>query len=339
MKVQKKVILILSIFNIFIIVRHVNSLDLAGIQNDFNAYADSVINSMPLNAAVGLNWSDAYIGNLPFHFGGGVSFGTITMDKGPFVKEAANLGANTSKIDPGGGDFDKTFIPAYVLDLRFGGFGLPFDVGGKIGYLWKVEDWKNSNFGLNFIIAGCDIRFAVLKGGPVLPKVSIGLGFNYVNGGIDLDMAENTEFSALSNIKITAEKPVLDLFWETRTLEVKAQISKTIGGPVFNLYLGLGGGYAWSNAGYKIKSNLNYTNGDVKTPISQAQGDIQAVGIGGFDQFDANGFSAIKDGYGGFFRTYGGFSLNFAIIKVDLMFMFVVPGFNYGFTLGLRAQS
>jgi hypothetical protein len=333
MKVLKRVFILLVFYNA-VSFCGADSLSLGNIQGDFDAYADSIMHSLPLNAAFGSDWSDAYIGNLPYHFGIGLSIGGLTTTGEPFIKEINNFAGNTAAIAPISG-YRTGIIPAYVLNFRIGGYFLPFDIGGKIGYLWaglKSADSDNSRY---FILTGVDLRFALLKGSATMPKISLGAGFNYLNGGIELLLNDKTTFPVGAHTLSATGNPTLDFFWETKVLEFKVQISKTIGGPLLSPYLGLVGGLAWSQAGYQIKSALSYDGGDT----TQADTDLKNLGIEGFNGgITNNGFSALKQAMSGFFRIYTGFSLNFSVLKADLSYSCIFPDSNYALALNLRLQ-
>jgi hypothetical protein len=328
MKAFKKALIVPILFNVALFC---GALSLADIQGDFDAYADGTMHSLPLSAAFGSDWSDAYVGNLPYHFGVGVSVGFGTTAGESCIKEIKNFGGNAAAIAPISG-YNTGILPAYVLNFRIGGYALPFDIGGKIGYLWaglKPDGADNSRY---FVIAGLDLRYALLKGGATMPKVSLGVGFNYLNGGIELLLNDGTAFQADAQTLITAQgKPTLDFFWETKTLEFKAQISKTIGSPVFSPFFGIAGGIAWSEAGYKLNSTLT---GDV----AGANNALKAQGVEGFSSFSDSGFSTVKSATSGFCRLYGGVALNFAVLKVDLSYACAFPDFNYGLAINVRLQ-
>ena len=88
---------------------------------------------------------------------------------------------------------DTLVWPTVTADLRVGGFILPFDVGftamsfdsSKINSLEKAIDPAYFDF---FMIGG-DIRYAILKGGILRPKLSVGVGAYYTKGdfGVEQD--------------------------------------------------------------------------------------------------------------------------------------------------------
>jgi hypothetical protein len=318
-----------------------DDLTLETIQKTVDDFSTSVIGAMPLNAAIGLSWSDAYIGQLisaPPHFGVGLNVGAATMELDPLKNLAASFGANLSALPFG-------VLPAYTIDARIGGFGLPFDIGLKGGYLPEIAALTKAGFGLNYLMLGADLRYALLDK-PALPKVSVGIGFNFVEGGIGLTMGGDTEFSfgegtSLGRQIISASAPNLNFVWGAKTLEAKVQASYSL--LIFTPYIGGALGLSWSKAGYELNSTLKY-NGKTITDLQGLKDDLKeafkGTGIDGLDNISADGFSNIQTTsakvYG---RLFGGFSLNLAAFKIDLSVMCGVPNFkNFAGTLGFRFQ-
>ena len=109
------------------------ALEYSAYEDGFEAFATEVAKSLPFNAAIGLNWSDAYIGNFP-HFGVGITVGATAIPYDAMKPVIDALGADLS----GEMDFLETWgapFPAYSIEARVGGLMLPFDVGVKLGVL------------------------------------------------------------------------------------------------------------------------------------------------------------------------------------------------------------
>jgi len=147
--------------------------------------ASTLSATLPFNSTLGLNWSDAYIGQLlgvPPHFGVGVSAGATTVQADEIKTLLTTLGVDT-------GAFPRIVpIPAAVAEARIGGFLLPFDIGVKGGYippdLGKTIKDATGGLNLDYLAAGADLRFALIKGNLLLPRVSLGVGVNYMKGGL-----------------------------------------------------------------------------------------------------------------------------------------------------------
>ena len=317
------------------------SLDLADLQKNVSNFSETIAKSLPFNSSLGMNWSDAYIGkffpSFPPHFGVGGSFGVTTMDM-PSMRGIADL----LDYDIPGSDLSlfsgKMIIPAYAAEARIGGFFLPFDIGVKFGKLPPIE-WLGASYGLHYTMFGADVRWAILQGNVILPKVSIGVGFNYLSGGIGATLGSGSsfDFNYLSTpYTLAVPAPEFNLLWKTYGIEARAQISKQI--LILTPYAGIGAGYSWSEAGYELKTDVTL-NG---SSIGQAQKDtikgfLDAAGLAGMD-IDANGFSSIVKNTTFNARAFGGISFNILVLKIDLTLMYNLLDGQFGAQAGVRVQ-
>lgn len=153
-------------------------------------------------------WADAYIGKLfpsvPPHFGGGFNFGLTHIDTSGLAKAAETL--NIKGIE------DSYYFPVFTLDLRVGGVILPFDCDvvfmktGKIG-----TEIMGADLDVDFFTVGFDARYALVEGGLILPKVSVGLGYYYNQGTFNADSSYATA----------------EINYKVQTLSMSAQLSKS----------------------------------------------------------------------------------------------------------------
>jgi hypothetical protein len=300
------------------------SLELKELQDAAESFSDSLAESLPFNASLGLNWSDAYIGKLipsiPPHFGVGGSFGFTTIDM-----EAANDLAKALGFEI---PFDtgKLILPAYAGEARLGGLFLPFDIGLKAGFLPSVGLW-GSDVKTNYTMFGADIRYALTEGGIILPKISVGVGFTYLEGGLETSVGENRSYD-INSSTLTIAKPDVNLFWSTKALDFKVQLSKSFF--IITPYLGLGASYAWSKAGYEAEAAISTSGG----LLADAQAAAQKLGV----DIDGNKLSSTIEVDGFSFRTFGGLSVNLMVFKLDLTGMYNFLDGNYGLSLGARFQ-
>ena len=299
------------------------AVDLRDLQKGVASFSQDLSKSLPFNSSLGLNWSDAYIGKLipsvPPHFGVGGSFGFTTM-KLPIVKKLAGyLGYNLPF------DTDRMFLPAYTAEGRVGGLFLPFDVGFKFGYLPQVGLW-GKDMTMNYLLVGGDIRYAILDG-TILPKISVGVGLNYLSGGVGGKVG-NSQTINYDSKSITLEKPDVNLKWDTLSLDLKVQISKSFF--IITPYLGLGGSYAWSKAGYSVDATVTGDINDIKSYLS-------SIGLDSMDVSSAGISSTVKNTDFGF-RAFGGFSLNLVVFRFDLTGLYSFLDQNYGASFGFRFQ-
>ncbi|MCL2832222.1 MAG: hypothetical protein FWD78_03545 [Treponema sp.] len=325
-------ILIFAVFSAYAVDNPIDDL-----QKNVVDLSTTLAKSLPFNSALGLNWSDAYIGkffpSLPPHFGVGGTFGVTTLDM-PALKGVADLLGYQIPTNPlltG-----KMIIPAWAAEARIGGLFLPFDVGVKFGTLPSIK-MMGIPYSMKYTMAGADIRWAVLDGKSnlLLPNLSIGVGFNYLSGGIGASIGSDTSFD-IAGKALTISKPQINLLWETKGIEAKAQISKQI--LILTPYIGVGAGYSWSQAGYDVKADTTYDGDpidpDVKAVIKQYLTD------NGLQQMTVamDGISSIIKNEAWNFRAFGGVSFNILILKLDLTLMYNLIDTQLGASLSARVQ-
>ncbi len=301
-------------------------------QGAFQGFASDVAGSLPLESSVGLNWSDAYVGQLldaPPHFGVGVTVGAATI---PFaaIKSAVNAfgGSMPSFLSSSGLPF-----PAYTVDARIGGFVLPFDIGLKFGYL--PPDALSSvgirNYTADYLVVGGDLRYALLRDQGVMPGLSVGVGYTYMRGAVGIPgilsgsiPVTSAQFPDGSTHNLSFTNPSMDFIWSSSVVDAKVQLSKTFF--ILTPFVGAGVSYGFSRAGGGLQSSMTI---DGKAPtqsqidaINSANGTSYTLANPGFAvKAAANGFSA---------RAFGGFSFNVLIVKIGL-------GAEYEFLTGSMA--
>ena len=300
--------------------------DLGDIQRGVADFSKNLAISLPLNASLGMNWADAYIGklfpSLPPHFGVGVSFGVSSMEMSVMKELADNLG---SKLPF---NSKKMILPAYTGEARIGGFFIPFDFGVKFGYLPPIKIW-GTDMDANFMLIGADIRYAILDGKskPVVPNISLGVGFNYLKGSVGGKAGASKDIAFdIYNIHLT--QPEVNLEWKTMVLDVKLQLSKTI--LILTPYIGAGMSYAKSSSGYSVDAIVS---GDV----SRIKGYLSQNGLADMD-VDTSGISSIVTDKAFNFRVYGGLALNMVAFKLDLTGLYSIRDNNFGASVGFRFQ-
>jgi hypothetical protein len=306
--------------------------NLADLQKAAGDFSKALSQSLPFNAALGLNWSDAYIGkflpSLPPHFGVGAALGYTTVDFDAFDKLLKQFDLSV----PGGLDMGQMALPAYVVEARIGGFVLPFDAGLKFG---AFEHLGNSSAAVDYLLAGGEVRYAVIDGKKslLLPNVSVGVGLNYLSGSF-------TGSQSSLNLAMPTGSPLdlsrleVELQWKTLALDFKAQVSKSF--LILTPYVGLGASHAWSEAGYSVEADAGLTDAD-KAAINVANIALKGAGLGAID-VSGKGFSTILEETGWSFRAFGGLSVNLALFRLDLTGLFNFLDGNYGVTLGGRLQ-
>jgi len=309
----------------------------------FETFAQDVANVLPFNASIGLGWSDAYIGQFP-HFGVGVTLGATTI---PYESVQTVVDAFGITL-PSELDYVKQLgfpIPAYTIDARIGGFGIPFDIGLKVGYI-PPDMMQNMPLSLDYILAGADFRFAILNGKGLAPALSVGAAYSYMKGQLSVPgllSGPATTITVPGGHTLELMDPTLDFSWDTNVIEVKAEISKTL--LIFTPHIGAGALMSLgSHAGGGLQAQLLIDG----VAATQAKIDevIQAFIAAGQTPPDltATGFTVEKSapvGWAG--RVFGGLSINLLVVRLDLnaMYSFALTDFvggAYGATVNLRVQ-
>ena len=297
------------------------------LSNTMDAFAESMARSLPFNASMGLNWSDAYIGrffpSIPPRFGVGIVGGFTTMDISPLgsLLDTFSPGLSNDLFDWGGFP-----IPGAMVEARIGGFFLPFDVGVKIGYLPNFP----GTFDVDYFLVGADIRYALLEGNIILPTISVGVGFNHLSGGVGRSLGN--EFSVdymdqygSQTLRIGA--PRLGVSWETTTLDFKAQVSRPI--LIITPYIGIGASLGWSRVAYGLDAEVRST-GD----LDLAREVFKDYNI----NIEGQRLMSEHETFGVNFRAFGGVSFNLPFVRLDLTGLWDIRDNNFGATLGARFQ-
>ena len=308
--------------------------DIKDVQDSVVALAGDISKALPFNSALGLNWSDAYIGKITDgHFGVGVSVGATTMG----VSSIKNLVKSFGQEFPL--DFGFMPFPGYTVEGRIGGFVLPFDIGLKFGI---IPSMPLSTITLDYLQVGGDLRYAVLDGmaNLALPNVSLGFGVSYLSGavgGIKVATGQQIVNIPFGNERIGLSDADVGLNWNTTALDLKAQISKTFA--IVTPYLGLGGSYAFSNAGYSVNATITRNGNKItEADINEINGYLKLLGIDPVDIDPETGISSSIPKSDFAVRVFGGLSLNLAAFRFDLTGLYNILDSNFGGSIGLRFQ-
>jgi hypothetical protein len=323
MKFSKRVVLCLILFLVLALPGF--SQDLGSLQKGLGSITEDLGKDLILNSTLGLTWADSYIGQLigvPPHFGIGISLGFTPL----------NTDSLGDIFDAFNSDFDDNFgsslpLPAAAVEARFGGVGIPFDVGIKILPLPPIGA-NGTTF--QYTMVGGDFRYAVLKDRGILPGVSVGVGLTYTAGEINHELSGLTSLNyGIDSITFGTANPDLNFYWKNTTLDFKAQVSKKFF--IVTPYAGLGASYGWSTVGYEVDGNVTVSN------INNINAALKNAGL---ETIDASGgkFGSESKFDGFAFRAFGGASLNLAVFRIDLAGLYDLVNQNWGANLGLRFQ-
>lgn len=286
----------------------------AEIAGHLNNFSQTMLSAIPQASTQQNVWADAHIGNLfpsaPPHFGGGISFGG-TMFSFTELKAAAKTISDYAKVlsgDNGASSFDTSFLPdnfflpVATVDLRLGGFFLPFDIGLCAMFTnfdmfgREVGDLPNlkanvtvpgiDGMSMDYVMIGGDIRYCVYKGNIVMPKISVGAGFYYTKGAFCINTGSGDTLAKMN------------YSFESKTIFLQAQASKQI--LFLNIFVGARGIISCSTDGW-YWSIYKGTIGTGDTNTCNSGGGAKA-------QFD---FANIQP------QLYAGVGLKFLFLELD----------------------
>ena len=294
----------------------------------FQDFADDMASSLPLTSTIGNNTADAYIGqllSLPPNIGFGLTVGAATI---PYATVESLFKELNLEVPSEIKDFQTLGVPnpAYTIDARVGGFVLPFDFGLKFGTLGS-GGLNAGDLEMDYLLAGGDIRYAVMEQSVLRPNISIGVGYNYMRGRIVVPevISETFEFDTdgdgIADASITGGADAY-LEWQTNVIDVKAQISKSF--IILTPYAGVGAAYGVSSAGGGLIGTIS--DADAQT-LKEAGIDVDGKEVG--VSSDVSGWSL---------RAFGGTSVNILLLRLDLGLGYDIVGENFVGTVGARFQ-
>ena len=318
--------------------------NLADISTQMKTLGGTIGDALPLSAATGLNWSDAYIGSIigvPPHFGVGVSVGASFMPSKSIDNLVNALGVTIPDATKAALSLGIP-LPTYTVEARVGGAFLPFDVGLKVGILSTDPKTSTGPAAYDYTMIGGEFRYALMEDSLVTPAISLGLGYTYLKGGVFLGMPTINLATVPTGVgtsdTLDLADPKLGLVWESGTVDLKAQISKNL--LVVTPYAGVGLSITNLKAGGGFYATPKFAG----TPINAAQIAYLKANFPGAVTGDAidiseNGIVAMfkKDGVITA-RLFAGASLNIIIVKLDLAAMYNINAGTFGGNLGFRVQ-
>ncbi|ORC33921.1 hypothetical protein B4O97_14775 [Marispirochaeta aestuarii] len=305
----------------------------------FEDFADDAAPSMPILADVGLRWSDSYIGGFP-HFGVGTSLGFVVVPMDDIEGFFTNLGV--TEVPKELKDLGGLPVPATSVEARLGGLILPFDFGIKAGYIPEFAKDSFNDVSVDYKMFGFDMRYRVMKEGLLMPEISVGAGYTYLNGMVSTSVGETTTISdpdpdptigPNNNLgNLTFNSPDVVFGWRSNVIDAKVQISKSF---LFILrpYIGFGVSYGVSEVGGGYDADVTTDTGNGVT-IQDWKNKYGSD----FDDIDSDGATVYSEANGASFRAYLGTSVELLFAKLDLSGTYNPVSGAYGGQLNLRAQ-
>lgn len=180
---------------------------------DFSIQLFDVIPNVAMQQGV---WPDAWIGKLipsvPPHFGAGVTLGMARLPMDGINRAISQLNSVSDGALPT--LKDNLVFPTLTADLRIGGIFLPFDLGMSFMRIPNLDMSKlGADITVDFFTIGGSLRVPVLQEKLIIPAVSVGAGFMYSKGFVEVREADNAYLRSDFN---------------TKTLFLEAQVSKKI---------------------------------------------------------------------------------------------------------------
>ena len=306
--------------------------DFSTYKDGFQSFTDDFAGSLPMNSTIGLNWSDAYVGQLlPIpSFGVGVTTGVTTIPGSVFTDllDKLNVDATKGALESIGGA--GLPVPGYAFDARVGGLILPFDVGLKFGTLPGLSI---GDVDVEYQNVGFDVRYAVLDGG-LLPKVSVGVGYNHLTGRIatPLGIGDQTISETIGGqtASATITDPELAFDWTANVVDFRVQASKSF--LIVEPHIGLGAtvGNAETNAGLESSvENVTIAGSPASAADLASLTGLDVSNTGIAVNSTANPFTL---------RAFGGASVNLTVFRLDLGVMYNITSGALGGTFGARFQ-
>lgn len=266
---------------------------------DFSIQLFDVIPNVALQQGV---WPEAWIGNIfpsaPPHFGLGLSFGAAEL---PI--DGLNKALSQFNEVSGGASFpalsNDLAFPTFTVDARIGGVFLPFDIGMSF---MRLPNMKFDNVTFDYLTIGGSLRYAILQDKIIIPAVSVGMGFMYNKGFVEVKV-EDSAFVRSD--------------FETTSIFFEAQVSKKI---LFLVpFLGFRGVMAQSTNSWAWEYNATF----------EGYGTIGQVEKG-----------TVNRGFGDRFhpQLFGGIGFDIFMFHANLSASYDFVSSIWGANLGLRFQ-
>lgn len=252
-------------------------------------FAEQLAISIPQAATQQNVWADAYIGksfpSVPPHFGGGVNMALTHIDTSGLAEAASALGIDNIE--------DSYYFPCFTADLRVGGVLLPFDVDIAVMKTGTIDTSVfGSDLSVDFFTIGADVRYALLEGGLIFPKLSVGAGYFYNQGTFG---ASSDNGSATIDYKV-------------HTLYGQVQVSKSF--LLFTPFLGLRGLVSKYDNTYDWEYKGSYAS-QIEAAASLLGKTVETKGSGSYKS-DAFDFGGIQP------QVFAGVGVNFLVLQATL---------------------
>ncbi len=322
---MKKILILLIILALSV---PVFSQSLDEVEASFQTFSDETASVLPLMTNLGLNWNDAFSGGFP-HFGVGLTTGAVVIPLEAFndIMDLTGSSGDLDALSAMGG----VPLPMYTVDARVGIPILPLDVGVKVGMLDTRDFLDSADLYVNYTMFGADVRYSVIKGNALIPEVSVGAAYTYLDGGISIPLSQTAQSVTIGSDVVELSESEMLFNWNANVVDLKAQVSKKI--LALSLSAGAGYSYGFSSAGGGIQAGDVTLNG---SPATDAE--LAALTTMAGVTINNEGVLVDAENNGGSLRLFGGVGLNILLLKIDFGAVYGIPSGALGLSSNVRIQ-
>jgi hypothetical protein len=318
------------------------SVTLSEISDDMSRLTTDMGGAASFMASIGLNWPDAYIGQLvdfPAHWGAGLTVGATTL-------KLDNLEPLLSKF---GYQIDDSFnskqlLPVYVAEARLGGIKMaPFDVGIKFGMFPYIPLFADSvNYEAS--VLGLDFRLQLAEDRYNFPAISIGLEVDRTMGGLRRETGFTIQ-AAAGDIEINGG--TAGVVWDVWVFDLKLMVSKKFWQPRLTIFGGLRLGASITKTGYEFTDGASISIGGIMlenmsdSDMASCQSALQSeAGNGMTFEVTKDNITGWIDAIGYNFSVYEGISIRFtSMTNMTVSLMTDIIHFEMGANISFRYQQ
>lgn len=265
---------------------------------------------------------DAYIGkifpSLPPHFSAGISVTGTFFNTDDLIDPMNNIISIMQKelLESFGNDaklklnFDipaKIPMPTAAASIRLGVFFLPFDIGfyGMYVIPGTLDSFKYDDFsaGIDYKSFWIDLRYSLLDGQGILPVVSVGIGYSYLNEDISFKAEKGFSYKIVDSQFKGKFNSEIEMDLTQHSLFAQLQLSKKI--LLLTPYAGFRYTIVKNDADIKWEYKANKTQTTDTSTIDFSR-KVSKNSSSDFDLFDGKP------------QLYGGIGINFPFFQLGL---------------------
>ncbi len=224
----------------------------------------------------------------------------------------------------------------FIPTLRFGGGGIPFDVGIHLTYM-PIEFYNGLR--ASKLSLGMDFRYAIVKDKNKNPGVSIGIKYVYDNTHVQWssdNLSFKTQNSKNEEIFIFANRNKMIFDYSSHVISFPFQISKLI--VSFEPYIGLEPFITFGHLSLNFETSPKVEHDNRLTDIQKYVRKIAKIKFNESLKVDDKGLRYNKTTVNGGVRLFAGFAFKLWLFYVDTQFSYEPINAELGGSLGFRLQ-